>query len=163
MSSLPGLEIQPKDHSNPLVSEINQEDAISSDQWSDTALPRIVFASEDSIDISVNIPEFPSSLSGITAKKAAEVTSENNAEPIFETAWDCDELLTRCLNQAHKEGLTTEPMVEQYKRSFEAWWKYLGVFAEKTSNLDRRLRKKPGIHDMVVRLLLILKDSLAQR
>ncbi|OAL57234.1 hypothetical protein IQ07DRAFT_627111 [Pyrenochaeta sp. DS3sAY3a] len=104
--------------------------------------------------------DFPNSPKDVNAGTVAEVTIK--AEPIFNLAWDCDELLTKCLDEAREEELTTEPIVEQYQRSFDAWWKYLGVFAEKDSNLDRRLRKKPAIHDLVVRLLLILKDSLAQ-
>lgn len=113
--------------------------------------------------IDLGNPEFSSSPKDVDAGTVAETTSKDMQEPIFKLAWDCDDLLTKCLEEAREEELTIEPILEQYQRSFDAWWKYLGVFAEKSSNLDRKLRKKPAVHDLVVRLLVILKDSLAQR
>jgi hypothetical protein len=87
---------------------------------------------------------------------------QKEEEPIFHLAWDCDELIDKCLHQAQDEGSTVQTVLEQYRRSFDAWSRYLGVFAEEKTNLDRRLRRKIGIRNIVVRLLLILKQNLTQ-
>ncbi|KAF2691769.1 hypothetical protein K458DRAFT_398181 [Lentithecium fluviatile CBS 122367] len=88
--------------------------------------------------------------------------SEGTAkEPIFLLAWDCDELFQECLSKAKEADALTAAALEDYERRFRAWWEYLGVFAEKEINLDRRLRKKPEVQDVVLRLLLILERNLA--
>jgi hypothetical protein len=83
-------------------------------------------------------------------------------EPIFNLAWDCDELMDKCFHHTQDES-NLRTSLEQYKRSFDAWSKYLGVFAARDTNLDRRLIRKDGVRDIVIRLLLILKQNLVQR
>ena len=84
-------------------------------------------------------------------------------EPIFSLAWDCDDLIKACLKAAN---LSVEPktklLIEDFERRFDGWWMHLGVFADRKANLDRRLRRKPDIRDIVLRLLLILKRNLEQ-
>jgi hypothetical protein len=82
-------------------------------------------------------------------------------EPIFSLAWDCDGLIRDCVGKEEVES-PTKRRLEDYKRRFIAWWEYLGVFAERSVNLDRRLYSKPEIRDIVVRLLLILRRNLTQ-
>ncbi|KAF3317976.1 hypothetical protein TWF173_009796 [Orbilia oligospora] len=84
-------------------------------------------------------------------------------EPIFTLAWDCDDLLQQCLREAAESSYVEIETIEDYERRFTAWQEYLGVFAEKRVNLDRRLYKQPEIQDVVIRLLLILKRNLDQR
>ncbi|KAF3287639.1 hypothetical protein TWF970_007350 [Orbilia oligospora] len=83
-------------------------------------------------------------------------------EPIFTLAWDCDDLLQQCLREAAESSYVEIETIEDYERRFTAWQEYLGVFAEKRVNLDRRLYKQPEIQDVVIRLLLILKRNLDQ-
>ena len=83
-------------------------------------------------------------------------------EPIFSLAWDCDDLIQECLGKAVRDGSSTKESLEDCERRFNAWWEYLGVFAERKVNLDRRLYRHPEIRDIVIRLLLILKRNLIQ-
>lgn len=135
-------------------------------------LPRVVVSSEDSTygegttGQTVDDKEKESSSKAKTIQDQharpleVERTSTTIEEPIFQLAWDCDELIDRCLHQAQDSNV--QAALEQYRRSFDAWSKYLGVFAERKTNLDRRLRQKTGILDIVIRLLLILKQNLAK-
>jgi hypothetical protein len=83
-------------------------------------------------------------------------------EPIFSLASDCDDLIQECLGKAEGDGSPTKGLLEEYERRFNAWWEYLGVFAGRKANLDRRLHRQPEIRDIVVRLLLILRRNLTQ-
>jgi hypothetical protein len=46
---------------------------------------------------------------------------------------------------------TARASLDEYRRRFQAWSKYYGVFAHKSINLDHRVRKKPRIQDIIVR------------
>ncbi|KAH8889148.1 hypothetical protein GQ53DRAFT_843190 [Thozetella sp. PMI_491] len=83
-------------------------------------------------------------------------------EPIFTIAWDCDNLMRKCIHQARGDDAHLGARLDDYERRFTAWWRFLGVFAERKANLDRRLHRQPDIRDIVVRLLLILRRNLAQ-
>lgn len=89
-------------------------------------------------------------------------SSSGPDEPIFSLAWECDDLIQKCLTNADCDGLAIKSLVEDYERRFNAWWEYLGVFARRKANLDRRLRRHPEIRDIVVRLLVILRRNLTQ-
>ncbi|EWC48473.1 hypothetical protein DRE_02242 [Drechslerella stenobrocha 248] len=82
--------------------------------------------------------------------------------PIFSLAQHCDDILQECLNEGSEDHSSTKRLLEDYGRRFRAWWEYVGVFAEKKVNLDRRLHRQPEIRDIVVRLLIILERNLAQ-
>lgn len=83
--------------------------------------------------------------------------------PILSLAQACSQLLDRCLHDdTNNENSSAAPKILKWKRRFCAWLSYLDVFAERRINLDRRLRKKPRIQDIVLRLLLILQQSLDQ-
>jgi hypothetical protein len=71
--------------------------------------------------------------------------------PIYVLACDCDALLDDSALQAQEIGSTARASLDEYRRRFQAWSKYCGVFAEKTVNLDYRVRKKPRIQDIIVR------------
>ena len=87
---------------------------------------------------------------------------EGPGEPILELASDCDDLIQSCLDLAGRDGGGNDnDLVEDYERRFAAWWEYLGVFAGKKANLDRRLRHHPQIQDLVLRLLVILRRNLS--
>ncbi|PGH09648.1 hypothetical protein AJ79_05613 [Helicocarpus griseus UAMH5409] len=64
-------------------------------------------------------------------------------EPIFCLAWECDDHLQECLGNARRNGSTIKERLEDFQRRFDACCEYLGVFAGKKSNLDRRLRNYP--------------------
>jgi hypothetical protein len=83
-------------------------------------------------------------------------------EPIFSLAWDCDYLIQECVSKAKRDKSPKMGLLKDYEQRFNAWWQYLGVFAGRKANLDRRLHRQPEIRDIVVRLLLILKRNLMQ-
>src|SRR5690348_3125738 len=90
------------------------------------------------------------------------VESGHPEEPIYELASDCDDLIQSCLEFVRRGGGDgrVRGLVEDYERRFAAWWEYLGVFAEKGANLDRRLRGHTQTRDLVLRLLVILRRNL---
>lgn len=97
----------------------------------------------------------------------AEASRKHNSradaeEPIFSLAWDCDDLIQECLGKTEEDRSLTKVRLEDYERRFNAWWEYLGVFAGRKANLDRRLHHQPEIRDIVVRLLHILKRNFSQ-
>ena len=85
-------------------------------------------------------------------------------EPILELASDCDDMIQGCLEITNpsKPGGDDhiKDLVESYERRFVAWWEYLGVFAERETNLDSRLRHHIHARDLVLRLLVILRRNL---
>jgi hypothetical protein len=82
-------------------------------------------------------------------------------EPILELASDCDDMIQGCLESTTRGGDGhIKDLVESYERRFVAWWEYLGVFAERETNLDSRLGHHPHARDLVLRLLVILRRNL---
>lgn len=97
------------------------------------------------------------------ARSQPDKQAFNSKEPIFDLAWDCDDLIKECLSIEEHDGISTKTDLEDYSRRFQAWWEYLGVFADQKANLDTKLRHKPEIRDIVIRFLVILRNSLTQR
>ncbi|KAK2849628.1 hypothetical protein FQN49_005573 [Arthroderma sp. PD_2] len=97
----------------------------------------------------------------VDAGSSGGIKEAGTKEPIFSLAWDCDDLIRECLFYS-KVDESTKVRMEDYERRFNAWWEYLGVFAERKGNLDYRLIHQPEIRDIVLRLLLILKRNLTE-
>ena len=86
-------------------------------------------------------------------------------EPIRLTAYDCNELFDECLAQSgdsqgrHYSRIV--PFVKEYRRRFDAWSSFLGVFATRSNaRLDYRVRCHPALQDMLIRLLEMLRENL---
>jgi hypothetical protein len=85
------------------------------------------------------------------SKKTTSSQEMEFDEPILLLACDCDKLLGEGALKVRDMNPTARASLDEYRRRFQAWSKYCGVFADKTINLDHRVRKKPQIQDIIVR------------
>lgn len=88
---------------------------------------------------------------------------------ILPLAIECDRLLSRFVTgtESSDSRPTSEPSLkpigrqaEDWQDRFNAWASYLGVFAEDSISLDRRLVNHPDIRGMIIKLLEVLRSSL---
>ena len=88
--------------------------------------------------------------------------AEEGDEPIYNLATECEKLF----EQGASLGLLAESgavhLWEEHRERFVTWAGYLGVFADRTLCLDRRLEHRPTLKDLVLRLLDIMWRNLAQ-
>ncbi|KAK6526023.1 hypothetical protein TWF281_011064 [Arthrobotrys megalospora] len=83
-----------------------------------------------------------------------------NEELIHEMANQCKQLFAS--HTQNDPPSTIDGLLEDYQQQFLVWSAYMGVFADKSICLDRRLKSRLDIRDIVVRLLDILVDALGQ-
>jgi hypothetical protein len=100
---------------------------------------------------------------GVATETTAQSTLQEmeSSEPILRLVHDCDALIEESAIKSQDATLLARASVEEYKRRFKAWSRYCGVFAGQNINLDRRVRNKPRIQDIIIRLLLSLRRNLA--
>jgi hypothetical protein len=98
-----------------------------------------------------------------TAETTTQSTLQEteSSEPILRLVHDCDVLFEESYIGVQNVASVARASVEEYTRRFKAWSRYCGVFARKDINLDRRVRNKPRIQDIIIRLLLGLRRNLA--
>ncbi|KAK1246370.1 hypothetical protein MKX08_000172 [Trichoderma sp. CBMAI-0020] len=83
---------------------------------------------------------------------------------LYSLAYDCEGLfdqLQKVFQKTKFEVATIEVCADLQQR-FAIWAAHLGVFARKSQCLDTRLEIHPDLHDLVARLLDILRRSLQQ-
>jgi hypothetical protein len=80
----------------------------------------------------------------------------DQAVDIYTLAVECKELFITSLREDRSHG----PHVSQYETRFMSWASNLGVYADKMSSLDRRLRHAPEVRDLVLLMLQVLKRNL---
>ncbi|KAK6360155.1 hypothetical protein TWF730_006308 [Orbilia blumenaviensis] len=85
---------------------------------------------------------------------------EANSEPIYHLSNSCKEIFAKYASKDPPSAI--DILFLEYEQRFLAWSAYMGVFADKSISLDRRLRDRSDISDLVIRLLDVLSDSLAQ-
>ncbi|KAK6348116.1 hypothetical protein TWF718_005931 [Orbilia javanica] len=85
---------------------------------------------------------------------------ESEDESIYSIACECKKLFAD--HTPDDPPSTIDTLLEDYEQRFLAWSAYLGVFAEKSICLDRRLRDRSDIRDIVIRLLDILVEALGE-
>ncbi|KAK6495590.1 hypothetical protein TWF481_002638 [Arthrobotrys musiformis] len=81
-------------------------------------------------------------------------------ENIYERAQHCKELFAKYAPK--RPPSDTDRIFQDYEQRFLAWSAYMGVFADKSICLDRRLRDRPDVSDIVIMLLDVLIKSLGQ-
>lgn len=79
-----------------------------------------------------------------------------NGATILMLAHSCRDLLETCVNHSEKNEFVL------LRERFLSWASSIDVFSMQ-SELDVTLRKKPHIHDIFVRFLLVLEQGLKQR
>jgi len=85
-------------------------------------------------------------------------------EPIFELASSCGRLFGEQLHQLEDHGATPGAIIlAELRERFANWAAFLGVLAEPSTCLDRRLRRHGVIQDQVLRLLDIIAQNLTFR
>jgi hypothetical protein len=97
-----------------------------------------------------------------TSETTTQLTSQEteSTEPILRLVHDCDALFEESAIGVQNVPSLARASVEEYTRRFKAWSRYCGVFAGQKINLDRRVRHKPRIQDIIIRLLLSLRRNL---
>ncbi|TGJ69718.1 hypothetical protein EYR41_005738 [Orbilia oligospora] len=85
---------------------------------------------------------------------------EKDDESIYEVASVCKTLFRT--HRRKEPPSVIDILLEDYEQRFLAWSAYMGVFASKSLCLDRRLQDRPGIRDLVIRLLDILVEALEE-
>lgn len=85
---------------------------------------------------------------------------EDNSEPIFGVAEQCEDLFQRGRHLVEASGAGDLRRFEERQQRFTAWTRYLGVFAKPTVCLDYRLKRHPDLQDITLRLLGILNMNL---
>jgi hypothetical protein len=108
----------------------------------------------------------PSNILPVSDRTIATVHSHNvgmeSSKPIFVLAIHCKTLFDECAGQIHDVNSRAYGSLDQYIWRFEQWSTYTGAFANPDRSLDRRLRRKPQIRAIVVRLLFNMRRHLAQ-
>ncbi|KAK6507646.1 hypothetical protein TWF481_006072 [Arthrobotrys musiformis] len=87
---------------------------------------------------------------------------------IYLTARDCRGLFERALKASSSSSSTQQycistaavPLVREYQNRFDAWTTFSGVFARDNASLDHKLRNHPGLYDMILRLLNIIRRNI---
>ena len=92
----------------------------------------------------------------------ASIVLEERHDIIYNLAGECEELFSQTLSQLRATVADAINLFEEYQHRFIAWTAYLGVFAKESVCLDRRLRRHPEIHDLIIRLLDLLELNLRQ-
>ncbi|KAL7624378.1 hypothetical protein AAE478_005942 [Parahypoxylon ruwenzoriense] len=95
---------------------------------------------------------------------SAEPNVVNDGEEIFLLACQCHDYFKDYLEDPsnfEKYGAAAQGLVEDYQRRFKSWAAYLGVFAERRASLDRGLRNREDVRDIVVLLLTMLRRNVA--
>ncbi|CAN9264370.1 unnamed protein product [Alternaria alternata] len=95
----------------------------------------------------------------------SNLDDEADEQPIRLMAEDCDEIFQDCLTRSvasHGRSLPLEVShtIKEYHQRFHGWCTFLGVFGNKTTNLDYRLRSHEALQDMVIRMLDMLRQNL---
>jgi pSer/pThr/pTyr-binding forkhead associated (FHA) protein len=86
---------------------------------------------------------------------------DNNEEPIFELASECETLFLQQISLLKEQReLNGAKILGNYQQRFAAWASFLGVFAGHNVCLDRRLRCHVDTQELVLRLLEILEKNL---
>ncbi|KAH8779029.1 hypothetical protein BGZ57DRAFT_761073, partial [Hyaloscypha finlandica] len=86
---------------------------------------------------------------------------EEDDEPIFSLAEDCEALFQQEISRLESEESKELRLLEERQQRFTAWTAYMGVFAKRSLCLDRKLRHHPDLQDLVLRLPQVVdKDSL---
>ncbi|KAK6499942.1 hypothetical protein TWF481_010298 [Arthrobotrys musiformis] len=86
---------------------------------------------------------------------------EDDTQPIRLMARDCNELFEKLMSPPggpSESEIST--FVQEYHGRFDAWTSFLGVFASGNASLDYRFQRHPGLQDMVIRLLDVLRRNL---
>jgi hypothetical protein len=90
---------------------------------------------------------------------------EDLDESILRLAIDCEKLFTGVLSSINTTDKVPilKQLLEELQSRFSNWASYLGVFASKKTNLDRRLRGRIEYRDLVLLALDMLRANLFQR
>ena len=83
-------------------------------------------------------------------------------DTIYNLAGECEALFQKESFKLESRGAETLRLFNEYQQRFAAWTAYLGVFAERSICLDRKLRHHPDLRDLVMRLLDVLKTNLIE-
>lgn len=88
----------------------------------------------------------------------------DNEDLLYRLAYECEDLFDQLQDafQKTKAEVITIELCTEFRQRFAIWAAHLGVFARKSQCLDTRLQKFPDLHDLVARLLDILRRSLQQ-
>ncbi|KAF3252188.1 hypothetical protein TWF192_004641 [Orbilia oligospora] len=81
-----------------------------------------------------------------------------NSEPIYNIARKCEKLFNEYT--PNDPPSVIDSLLQDYQQRFLAWTAYMGVFADTSISLDRRLKDQPDICDLIIRLLDILEEAL---
>jgi len=87
---------------------------------------------------------------------------EEVGDTIYTFAADCEELFSQVHAQLKAKIPAITNLFQEYQHRFVSWTAYLGIFADKSVCLDRRLRRYPEVQDIIVRLLDVVYSSLQQ-
>ena len=90
-------------------------------------------------------------------------TMDDDGNVLYNLACGCETLFETQLANLRAQTSSLDDLVTEYQQKFIIWAAHLGVFARKSQSLDTRLRNHADIHDLVARLLDILRRSLQQR
>lgn len=98
-----------------------------------------------------------------------KMENQQDQSGIYHAGLNCNQLFDKCLAQIveprtssliGESAFTIGRLARDHQARFQAWSSYLGVFAEQTICLDRRLSNSEDIRDMVMDLLHIIAVSL---
>ncbi|KAF3168233.1 hypothetical protein TWF788_010963 [Orbilia oligospora] len=81
-----------------------------------------------------------------------------NSEPIYNIARKCEKLFNEYT--PNDPPSVIDSLLQDYQQRFLAWTAYMGVFADTSISLDRRLKDQPDICDLIIRLFDILEEAL---
>ncbi|KAF3089211.1 hypothetical protein TWF102_009704 [Orbilia oligospora] len=81
-----------------------------------------------------------------------------DSEPIYNIARKCEKLFNE--HTPNDPPSVIDNLLQDYQQQFLAWTAYMGVFADTSISLDRRLKDQPDISDLIIRLFDILEEAL---
>ncbi|KAF3313581.1 hypothetical protein TWF173_005874 [Orbilia oligospora] len=81
-----------------------------------------------------------------------------DSEPIYNIARKCEKLFNG--HTPNDPPSAIDELLQDYKQRFLAWTAYMGVFANTSISLDRRLKDQPDICDLIIRLFDIIEEAL---
>ncbi|KAK6527692.1 hypothetical protein TWF694_004673 [Orbilia ellipsospora] len=81
-------------------------------------------------------------------------------ESIYEIACECKTLFAS--HRSNEAPSVIDSLLNDYQHQFLSWAAYMGVFADKAICLDRRLRDRADIRDIVIQLLYVLVEALRE-
>ncbi|EGX46328.1 hypothetical protein AOL_s00110g152 [Orbilia oligospora ATCC 24927] len=81
-----------------------------------------------------------------------------DSEPIYNIARKCEKLFNE--HTPNDPPSVIDNLLQDYQQRFLAWTAYMGVFADTSISLDRRLKDQSDICDLIIRLFDILEEAL---